>query len=168
MAHKKRRAMQQIMEEQSLRLVRMQLPEEWVIHEYAPDYGVDFVVETFDYIDDKHEIAETLGEFFFVQLKSVKHAEKTSIKVADRYNVEKTFEPYSNESANIDVIKYPLDVNELYTIMSMGCAVPTLLFLADLSEDKVYFICLNDYIEKVLLPHERSFRIPHQLLYTFL
>ncbi|MBQ8354138.1 MAG: DUF4365 domain-containing protein [Oscillospiraceae bacterium] len=156
MAHKKRRAMQQIMEEKSLVLVRSQLPEEWVIHEYAPDYGIDFVVETFDYIDDKHELAETLGEFFFVQLKSVQQAEKISITVTGRYNVEKTLAKVPDESAVIDVIKYPIDVNELHTIMSMGCSVPTILFLADLSEDKVYFICLNDYIEKILLPQREK------------
>lgn len=154
MAHNKRRVMQQIMEEKSLVLARKQLPEEWVIHEYAPDYGIDFVVETFDFIDKKHGVAETLGEFFFVQMKSVKEAQKASIKVYERNNIEKTLVQIDGDSADIDVIKYTMDVDELHTIMSMGCAVPTLLFLADLSEEKVYFICLNDYIEKILLPQE--------------
>ena len=156
MAHKKRRAKQQMMEEQSLVLVRSQLPKEWVIHEYAPDYGVDFVVETFDFIDNQHELAETLGEFFFVQMKSVQQAEKTTLEVAERYNVEKYKAEYSGKKTSIEVIKYPIDINELHTIMSMGCSVPTVLFLADLSENTVYFICLNDYIEKVLLPQREK------------
>lgn len=158
MAHKKRRAMQQIMEEKSLALVRSQLPEEWVIHEYAPDYGVDFVVETFDFIDNQHELAETLGEFFFVQMKSVKRAEKITLEVMERYNVEKYKAEFSGEKTSMDVIRYPIDINELHTIMSMGCSVPTILFLADLSDNTVYFICLNDYIEKILLPQPDKLR----------
>lgn len=156
MAHNKRRVVQKIMEEKSLVLAREQLPEEWVIHEYAPDYGIDFVVETFDFIDQKREVAETLGEFFFVQMKSVKKAEKTSIKVFERNNVEKTLTKIDGKFADIDVIKYSIDVDELHTIMSMGCAVPTVLFLADLSEEKIYFVCLNDYIEKILLPQSQK------------
>lgn len=156
MAHNKRRVIQHIMEEKSLVLAREQLPEEWVIHEYAPDYGIDFVVETFDFIDQKHEKMETLGEFFFVQMKSVKKAKKTSIKVFERNNVEKTLVKIDGEYADIDVIKYSIDVDELHTIMSMGCAVPTVLFLADLSEEKIYFVCLNDYIEKILLPQSQK------------
>ena len=34
----------------------------------------------------------------------------------------------------------------------MGTAVPVVLLLADLSTEKVYFICLTDYIEKIILP----------------
>ena len=156
MAHNKRRVKQQIMEEQSLVLVREQLPEEWVIHQYAPDYGIDFVVETFDYIDIEHEKMETLGEFFFVQMKSVKQAEKTSIKVFGRKNVEKMLEITEEQFVDIDAIKYSIDVDELHTIMSVGCADPTVLFLADLSDRKIYFVCLNDYIEKILLPRSQK------------
>lgn len=41
-----------------------------MIHEYGPDYGIDCVVELFDYIDEAKEVAETLGEHFYVQLKA--------------------------------------------------------------------------------------------------
>ena len=158
MAHNKRRVIQHIMEEKSLVLAREQLPKEWAIHQYAPDYGIDFVVETFDFIDQKHEKMETLGEFFFVQMKSVKQSKKSTIKVVQRYNVEKALTKIDGEFADIEVVKYSIDVDELHTIMSMGCAVPTLLFLADLSEGNIYFVCLNDYIEKILLPQSQKLK----------
>ena len=52
-------------EEESLQLVRSLLPEEWVIHEYKPDYGIDNVVEIFRYVDGEREIAETLRIFLY-------------------------------------------------------------------------------------------------------
>lgn len=151
MPHKKRRAIQNIMEETSVGIVRNKLPKEWVMHQYAPDYGVDFVVETFEFIDDNHTIAETLGEFFFVQLKSVNKVKEMTLTVKDRYNVEKYSECDSGNEIKIDVIKYTLDINEIYTIQSMGYAVPTVLLLVDLESEEVYFLCINDYIEKILL-----------------
>lgn len=156
MPHNKRRPMQHIMEEQSLLIVRKKLPEEWVLHQYAPDYGIDFVVETFEYINEEYTVAETLGEFFFVQLKSIQVANTEKISVKSRYNVEKSYEYESDTSAEIEVIKYSLEINEIHTVMSMGIAVPTVLLFVDLSTEDVYFLCLNDYIEKILLPNRKK------------
>lgn len=156
MPHNKRRSMQHIMEEQSLLILRKKLPKEWVLHQYAPDYGIDFVVETFEYINEEQTVAETLGEFFFVQLKSVQTAKAEKILVKSRYNVEKSYERDSDTDTEIEVIKYPLEINEIHTVMSMGTAVPTVLLFVDLSTEDVYFLCLNDYIEKILLPDRKK------------
>ncbi len=152
MAHNKRRVVQNIMEEKSLVLARELLPEEWVIHEYAPDYGVDFVVETFKFINEEKIIAETLGEFFFVQMKSAENLSFLKRKVYEKYNIEKSLKEDKSSYAMVDVISYPLEVNEINTIMSMGTSVPVVLLLADLSTEKIYFLCLTDYIEKIILP----------------
>ena len=154
MAHNKRRVVQKIMEESSLALARMQLPKEWVLHEYAPDYGIDFVVETFRFINPEQTIAETLGEFFFVQMKSTKSVSSITKKVYQRFNVEKSVREDKDTVAMIEVIPYALDVDEIQTIMSMGTAVPVVLFLADLSTNKIYWVCLTDYIEKIILPQD--------------
>ncbi|STS91211.1 Uncharacterised protein [Klebsiella variicola] len=66
---KKRRSISQVKEDISIRVLREKLPREWVVHSYGADYGIDCVVELFDFIDDSESIAETLGENFFVQLK---------------------------------------------------------------------------------------------------
>ena len=41
MAHTKRRGRQHIMEDQSYLVFKSLLPEEWAVHEYRPDYGID-------------------------------------------------------------------------------------------------------------------------------
>ncbi|WP_222610269.1 DUF4365 domain-containing protein [Synechococcus elongatus] len=63
---RKRRSINQIKEDISCQIFREKIPEAWVVHEYKPDYGIDYVVELFDYIDNKKTVAETLGESFFV------------------------------------------------------------------------------------------------------
>lgn len=60
MAHTRRRVRQHIMDERLYRVFRDLLPEEWAVHEYLPDYGIDLVVELFKYIDDTREAADTL------------------------------------------------------------------------------------------------------------
>lgn len=157
MAYKKRRVYQSIMEEESYKITRDKLPKEWVIHEYSPDYGIDFVVEIFEYINEEHTIAETLGESFFVQLKSVNKLNLQTKKVYSRMNVEKELKVNVEKSTDIEVISFSIDVGELLTVQSMGTTMPVMLFLADLENKEMYFLCLNDYIEKILLPEEPDF-----------
>src|SRR5690606_20301004 len=57
----------------------------------------------------------------------------------------------------IDVVKFQLDTAELYTIERMSNAVPVLLFVVDVNKDQVYFLCLNDYIDKVLIPSDPNY-----------
>lgn len=150
MANKKRRSYTQIMEEKSYTVIRDLLPSEWVFHQYSPDYGIDLVVETFKYISENN-IAETLGEQFFVQLKSVSKIKTIKKRVYGRMNVEISTAINYNESIDLNVISYTIKTSELLTVESMGSATPVMLFLVDLSTKKSYFLCLNDYIEKVLL-----------------
>ena len=156
---RKRRSFQQIMEEQSLDIIRKVLPEEWVIHEYKPDYGIDFIVEVFKYLDGKKEVAETLGELFFVQAKSIMISKVASVRVYPRANVEKTtvLEETREEYIEIEAIRFELEVSELATIQAMGAAVPVLLFLVVLDIAKVYFVCLNDIIDKVIIPSDPGY-----------
>lgn len=39
----------------------------------------------------------------------------------------------------------------------MGAAVPVVLCYVDLSKEKVYYVCLNDYLAKALLPYKPSY-----------
>ncbi len=150
-ARRKRRSFQHIMEDQSFQVVKEKLPKEWAIHDYKPDYGIDFVGEIFEYVANDSCVAETLGELFFVQLKSVQITEIERIKVFPRFNVEKkTLSENKAESLEIEVIKFNIDTNELLTIQSMGSGIPVLLFLVSLDQRKLFFVCLNDLIEKVI------------------
>lgn len=52
----------------------------------------------------------------------------------------------------LDTIRFPLETSELVTVERMGVSVPVLLVIADVSTSKCYFVCLNDYIDKILIP----------------
>ena len=158
MAHKKRRVAPHIMEDQSRIVVRRALPKEWVIRDHRPDYGIDISVEIFNPIDGSESITETSGEWFFAQIKSVN---KTSIrrrKVYPRYNVEKGPLNIDKEDKDnfvaIDTMPCRIDTDTLLTIQSLGSGVPVLLFLVTLDTEKLYFVCMNDVIDKCILPED--------------
>jgi hypothetical protein len=132
------------------------LPKEWVHREYRPDYGIDFDVEVFDYTEDDHLVS--LGEHFFVQLKS--HSETRVIKreVCPRINVEK--QPLTideSKKRTIEVMSVQLDSSDFALAQSMGSSVPILLFLCDINAKSIHYVCLNDYVDKLLLPEVVNF-----------
>jgi hypothetical protein len=157
MARRKRRILQHVMEDESFNLVKDQLPKEWVIREFnRPDYGIDIVVELFEKIDEK--VAETLGEYLYVQVKSTRKIDIRTKRVYDVHNVAKvSWREDQSEYAEIEVARFRLDTDSLYTVQSLGSSVVVMLFLADLPNKEVYFVCLNDYIEKILFPQNTSF-----------
>src|SRR5947209_4684632 len=124
---RKRRNLQHIMEDRSIEMLKNGLPAEWVVHEYKPDYGIDFVVKVFQFLKDDPSIAETLGETFFVQLKSVAKTEIVTERVHRRLNVEKYKLDFEKEVyLDIEVIKFDIDVAELLTVRAMGVGMPVL------------------------------------------
>ena len=165
MANRKRRVRQHVMEDRSIEIVRRILPNEWVIRDYKPDYGIDMAVEVFDHIDTNTSIAETMGEWFFVQVKSITKTAIQKRKVYPRYNVEKR--KFSEDEKNnyegdvpkieIDTIPYKIDTSLLLTVQSLGTAIPVFLFLVTLDTERMYFICLNDVIDKCIIPEDNDF-----------
>lgn len=157
MVNRKKRVFQHEMESESYKIVNKIIPKEWVIREFnRPDYGIDLVIELFERIDEKY--SETLGEFIYVQVKSVKNIEIVKEKIFSVANVAKgTWKEDKSEYAEIDVIKYELDTSSIYTVQMLGASVPVLLFVVDLSTEIAYFICLNDYIDKIILPQKPSY-----------
>jgi len=157
MAKKKQRVLQHIMEDESYQIIKNLLPKEHVVREFnRPDYGIDIVIELFDKIDDK--TSETLGEFIYAQVKSVQSLEVKREKVFSVANVAKgSWKEDRSKYAEIDVVKYSFDTNSLYTISTLGSSVSVLLFLVDIQSKDAYFICLNDYIDKIILPQNREY-----------
>lgn len=157
MARKKQRVLQHIMEDQSYEIIKSQIPKHWVIREFnRPDYGIDLVIELFELIDEN--IAETLGEFIYVQVKSVKDLDIKQETIYEVGNVAKGVWIENRKSwTKLEVVKYPFDTNSIFTIQSLGGSVPVILFVVDLSNREVYFICLNDYIDKIILPKNPNY-----------
>lgn len=158
MAHTKRRVRQHIMEDQSYSIFKQLLPEEWAVHEYRPDYGIDLVVELFKYTDEAREAADTLGEVVFVQLKSVKTTEIRRQRVYSRTNVEKSVGgARGRDHKDIEVISFTIDTDELLTVQTMGPTIAVVLCLVCLDTRRVFFVCLNDLVEKILLSEDANY-----------
>ena len=97
---------------------------------------------------------ETLGEHIFIQLKTVASINPLPLQLYERVNVEK--QPEIKEKAHpvgvLNTIRFQIDTSELVTIERMGVGVPVLLVIAALANSSCYFVCLNDYIDKILFP----------------
>jgi hypothetical protein len=145
-----------LIDEEGQQLLRSKLPKHWVMREYRPDYGIDFTVEVFKSVENTFE---TLGEHLFIQLKSIAAPKVKQLKIFGRQNVERTYEDLNraDKVADIEVYSFSLETSELVTIERMGIAVPMLLVIADLATKRCFFVCLNDYIDKILIPRHKNY-----------
>ncbi|NDI78165.1 MULTISPECIES: DUF4365 domain-containing protein [Psychrilyobacter] len=57
-----------------------------------------------------------------------------------------------NLETTIETVKFVIDTSLLITVEKMSSSVPVMLFLVDINSEDIYFVCLNDYIEKVIIP----------------
>jgi hypothetical protein len=146
----KRRIDNHLKEDASEVLVSKLLPEEWVIRKLHPDYGVDVTVEVFE--RQEREIP-TMGEFLFVQLKSTNSLKRGVEPIRQRGNVEKGLDLQDREAEHeLDVVRYVVDTDTLDNARLMGPSTPLMLFVCDLVENEVYYVCLTDYFDKIIEP----------------
>lgn len=138
--------------EQAVNLFKQLLPRQWAVREYVPDYGIDLDVELFSESSQR-----TLGEHILVQIKGEESVSVKKHKVQGRFNVELS-DQITNDSFEIDVVQHQIDTHLLATVEEMGSAVPVLLAVVDLSEERAYLICLNDYIEKIIVPSNPKYQ----------
>lgn len=166
LARKKQRPLQHIMEEQSYDIIKRQIPKHWVIREFnRPDYGIDLVIELFEIIDE--DIAETLGEFIYVQVKSALEIEEKVEKIYEVANVAKGAWTENRKTyASVEVVKQPFDTNSIYTFQSLGGSVSVLLFVVDITKEEVYFVSMSDYIDKIVLPKSPKYTEKKSLTIT--
>lgn len=160
----KKRSFQHLIDQDGQQLLREKLPKQWVLREYRPDYGLDYAVEVFknvESVEGGRPNHETLGEHFFVQLKSVDDPVVRSLDIFSRGNVEKAPEQLDRDDkvATVDTYPFSLETPELVTVERMGIAVPVLLMIADLKSRRCCFVCLNDYIDKILVPRHADYRV---------
>lgn len=157
-AHRKRRDVNQQQGDAGEELVAACMPKPWLVRKVEKDFGLDLHVEVFDWAEDEPSSADTLGEHFFVQVKSQKALKTIRRTVRSRGNVAKYVpDPAEGDAFDIEVIPCVLEVGELMTVEAMGHAVPVLLCVAGMDTQDVYYLCLNDYISKVLLPNQPDY-----------
>ena len=140
----KKRPRAHVIGERAVGFIKEVLPQYWVCRECNPDYGLDLEVELFSENG-------TLGEHVYLQVKGVESANVKKIKVNGRLNVEIS-DVSTDDKYEIDVIQYQVDTGLLATVEEMGSSVPVLLSVVDLAQRKAYLVCLNDYIEKLIIP----------------
>lgn len=155
MSEVKKRPRNHVIEKKSLSIIEDILPEHWVIRGYTPDYGIDISIELFKDISDKMYITE--GEHLYVQVKGTDNINFGKHKVYERKNVEKVGVQIKDRYTEVDVVKFSLETSELLTVEKMGSAVPVLLFVVDIQTSNIYYVCLNDYVEKVIVPEDREY-----------
>lgn len=155
----KQRGPQDQIDHQGQLLLRNVLPEKWVLRDYKPDFGIDYTIEVFEELQGTDNL-ETLGEHVFVQLKSKSDIKPLPYKIYGRENVEKGQEHLDKKELIkiIDTYRITLEMEELITIERMGAGVPVLLVVADVKNKRCCFICVNDYIDKVLVPSHDDYR----------
>lgn len=156
MANSKRRPAVHLQGETGISVTKAALPRHWVVRELNPDYGLDLHVELFGDIAGEEESWETLGEHVFMQVKTDTKLRTTSIRpfsgreLGARYNTTGS-DLDEDESLNkIEVVSYSLEVEMIETARRMGAAIPVILIVVDMSSLVPYFICLSDWIAKVL------------------
>lgn len=148
----KKRSKAHIIGEKGVNILRELFPENWVVREYYPDYGIDLSVELFDEED------RTKGEFLLFQVKGTEKLDIKKLKCYSRMNVEKEYKEDKTKFCTIEVIKYQLDVDLLTSVEKIGNAVIVILCVVDIQTKNTYFVCLNDYIEKILIPKNEKFQ----------
>jgi len=131
-----------------------------VVREISPDYGLDLHIEVFEPVEEGSESADAYGEHFFAQVKTTISPQRSQVTVRSRQNVAIGPLQYNAETPakTIEVIRFSIETPELRTIEAMGAAIPVLLLIVDDQTGEVYFICLNDYISKVLNPENPDWR----------
>ena len=157
----KQRSEQHLIDQQGEALLRSKLPPHWVMREYRPDYGIDYSIEVFAKASaPRPGLYQTLGEHFFVQLKSVATPEVKPLAIFARGNVEKRSEVLdrADKVVDLDTYRFQLETSELMTVERMGIGVPVLLVIADLQRQRCSYVCLNDYIDKILVPRHSDYR----------
>lgn len=154
----KRKAITHVIEKKSLQIIQNTFPDYWTTRQYMPDYGIDLEVEIFEATESNGvTFYDTLGEHIFIQVKGTECLNVGKYKVYKRKNIEKYKVEKTEEYQEIDVVKFQIDTTELSTIERMSSAIPVLLFIVDINNEDIYFICLNDYIDKVLIPEEPNY-----------
>lgn len=159
MGRAKRKPESHIIDERAQRAIKELLPDYWTVRDYKPDYGIDFAVEIFE--ANNVSSYDTLGEHLFIQLKGTQSATIQKLKLQSRLNVEKyplpSTRPMNHDLTEIDVIPFQLETSELVTVQRMGASLPVLLIVIDTNSKRAFFLCLNDYIDKVLLPEDPEY-----------
>lgn len=112
-------------------------PAHWVVRPLSHDYGIDLQVEVFEPTRDSTGSTRyrTTGGHLACQVKTTETV-------------------LSNEGS----ITFVTETADLRLAESMGASAPLLLLLVERSTRLIYYLCLNDYVAKILDHTHESWR----------
>ena len=120
------------MEDTSGNLMRSLLPYEWIVRPVAKDYGIDYEIELVDQ-------TFVTGNRIWIQLKAT---QQTACKSAS-YKLRMA-ETKESKIVTLDYIPFSLSVKQIRYALS--CTFPLLLFVADLEENEIYWLPIQDEV----------------------
>lgn len=122
------------------------LPTEWVVRPILHDYGIDLEAEIFKEVtteEDPRRKYQTWGEHVYFQVKTT---DTLPFRDSDfKYD-------------EIATISHTIDTAELKLVEAMGASVPVVLLLVDRRNMNVFYLCLTDYVAKVLAKDQPEWR----------
>lgn len=149
----KLRSISQVTGDKAVSILKSYFPAHWVCREFNPDYGIDLAVELFEHYNSNYI---TTGEHIYFQVKGTENILKGKYNIFERKNIEHTYQK-GKLYKKIDVINFDIETSLLSTIERMGSAVPVLLIIVNILTHDIYYICLNDYIEKIIIPQNPEY-----------
>lgn len=120
-------------------LAAFTFPPHWIVRPIPDDYGLDLELEVF------HEVAaradgtrryQTRGEHLYLQVKTTDALEMTVLPRTG-----------ANE---LPIAKFRMSTSDLKLVDLMGASVPVVLILVDRGKNKIYYVCLTDYVSHYL------------------
>lgn len=149
----KMRGNSQVIGDKAVTILKSFFPTEWVCRDFNPDYGLDLAVELFEPYKSSYI---TTGEHIYFQIKGTEHISKGAYNIYEQKNIEHTYEK-GKLYKKIEVINFDIETSLLSTVERMGSAVPVILTVIEILTNEIYYICLNDYIEKVIIPEKPEY-----------
>ncbi|WP_457102089.1 DUF4365 domain-containing protein [Microbacterium sp. P5_E9] len=112
-------------------------PSHWIVRPLPYDYGIDLQVEVFEPVQSSTPPPKykTTGGHLACQVKTT---ETLSFKDGS--------------------VSFPVDAADLSLAESMGASAPLLLLVAERASRRIFYLCLNDYVAKILEEQNSSWR----------
>lgn len=104
-------------------------PSHWIVRPLPYDYGIDLQLEVFENLEHANALRKyrTTGGHLACQVKTTETLSFTGGSFA-----------------------FVVDVADLELAESMGSSAPLVLLVVERSSRRIFYLCLNDYIEKIL------------------
>lgn len=128
-------------------LAAFAFPPHWVVRPIPDDYGLDLELEVFHEATQRANGVrryQTRGEHLYMQVKTTDSLDTQVLGCAN--------------SVDLPVATFQMSTSDLKLIDLMGASVPVVLLLVDRSENKIYYVCLTDYISHYLNAENPTWR----------